>query len=131
MSNFNATDIVVAQYLKGNIGVSATQLTDVIDAKNSFLQDITGGATTFSVILLSAFLIGALLRAAYIAVNWVRVRRIVGKGSRIRRTRRVDVVVSDRIDIPFSTRGLFRYSIVIPSTLARERRSVARPFAAS
>ncbi|MEM7378652.1 MAG: M56 family metallopeptidase [Pseudomonadota bacterium] len=123
--DLNVTDIVVSQYLKGNLGISATHLTDAIDAKNSFIQNITGGSTTLSVALLSAFAVGAVLRAAYIALNWVRVRRIIDTGSRIRRTRRVDVFVSNRIQVPFSTRGLYRYSIVVPSSVMADRQAAA------
>jgi len=121
----NATDLLVSHYLKGNIGVTALQLTDALDAKDRFLENLVGATSTLSFGILIAFGIAALIRTAYILFNLLRVRRLIAGGRVIRRTRRVDIITSDRITIPFSTRGLLRYAIVLPESLLKDRRSTA------
>lgn len=121
--SINGTDLLVSQYLKGNINVSATQFTEFLNAKNSVVETMLDGSTAISKIALLAIGVAALLRAAYIALNIVRIRRHLRTSTTCFSTRRVDVKISPYATVPFSTRGLFRYYILIPESLVHDGRA--------
>ena len=123
ITSINATDLIVSQYLKGNIGLSATQLSDVLLAKNVLISDLVSAASITSMAFIAAFLTAALLRAAYIGLSIWRVYRLVTRSAHYRDSRRVSVRISDDIEVPFSTRGLFRYFIVIPRSMMANTRA--------
>ena len=115
--SINGTDLVVAQYLKGNINLSAVQMSEALVTKNYILDTLFGGHSGISKLLLLIFCIAILLRTKYILKNVFRIRRHI-KESAIRcRTRKVDIRISQTAIVPYSTKGLWRYHILIPESL--------------
>jgi len=87
--SMNATDAVVAQYLKGNISISAMEMAWIVDMRASWVSDIALG------------------------------------GDVIQQTRRVTILASPSVSVPFSTRGFWRHYVVLPTGMLRDRSAVA------
>lgn len=120
----NATELFVAQYLKGNIALSATQVAEVLSAKNGFVDNLINASTFLSICVLAVFAIAACLRAAYIILNVGKIKHLLLNSHIIHQSGRVTLWQSDMTDVPFSTRGLFRYHIVMPSLMMHDQRAV-------
>lgn len=121
----NATDAVVAQYLKGNISISAMEMNRIVDMRANWVSDIALGASIASKVVLAVFLSAAVFRMAYLIVNYIRIRRAVSGGTIFRKTRRLTVVASSDITVPFSTRGPWRHFIVLPQNMMDDHAAVA------
>ena len=122
--SINGTDLIVSQYLKGNINLSATQVSEVLSAKNSALDAIFGGSSMISRLALLAFGIAALLRAAFIAFNILKIRNHITNSTLAHASSRVEVRYSNNTMIPFSTRGFGKYYILIPTSLMDDPRAL-------
>jgi beta-lactamase regulating signal transducer with metallopeptidase domain len=123
--SMNATDAMVAQYLKGNISISAMEMARLVDMRASWVSDIATGTSLAGKTLLIAFLATVLCRTAYLGINFVRIRNAVRRGQVIRQSRRLTVLAAPTVSAPFSTRGVWRYYVVLPQSMMGERSSVA------
>lgn len=113
-STLNATEVLVAQYLKGNLSMSASEVTSLLDMQARWISQLSTAATPASQAALALFGGAFILRAAYLVLNVARIRRAIRAGQLLRRSRRVSVLLSPEITVPFSTRGLWRYYVVMP-----------------
>jgi len=117
------TDLIVAQFLKGNISLSAVQITDALSAKNTLLAYLFDGTSAISKLLLLSFVLAVSLRVVYIGINIAKIRKHINDSVVYFRTRRVVVSISHKTIVPYSTRGLFEYHIVIPESLISDPHS--------
>lgn len=124
MLNFNATDILVSQYLKGNIGLSATQFSDVLAVKSSMIDALTRPGSLFSVAVVTAFFVSAGLRILHIGLNAGRIFRVIHRAETLKMSRSCTIMLSGDIDVPFTTRGIFRHHIVLPRSILCDRRAL-------
>lgn len=116
-ANLNATDAIVAQYLKGNISVSAMEMNALVDFRTGLVDQLASGHTWLAQILLATFATALLARTVYLGVNVGRIRHAIRSGFLVQRSRRVQVIVSPSVSVPFSTRGLFNYFVVMPQDI--------------
>jgi len=117
------TDLIVAQYLKGNINLSAVQISEVLTVKNTFFEGLFGGKSILSKTLLISFVLVGLLRVIYIGINVAKIRKHLADSVVYFRTRRVVVSISSKTIVPYSTRGILKYHIVIPENLISNPRA--------
>ena len=121
---FNATDFMVSQYLKGNLSLTASQVADVLSAKDKLITNFVSATTTISILILAIFACAALLRAAYIAFNVLKIYRLIKQAQPVHKVGKVAVWASSMVDVPFSTRGLSNYHIVLPASMLPRQRAV-------
>ena len=114
----NVDDFVVQQYLSGNIGLSATQVADVLSVKENSIEYVAN-----SYFLVAGFIVAALCRLAYLSVNIVRAFKLISSADQVKSTKRVSVRVSSDTVTPFSSRGLFKYYIVLPSSITDDKKA--------
>ena len=119
-ASLNATDAVVAQYLKGNIAISALEMEALVEMRRTWVMDTATGTSPLGKAVVLVFAIAALARVGYLLINVQRIRRAVTGGTVLRRSRRLSVIVSPTITVPFTTRGLWRYYVVLPANLMRD-----------
>lgn len=120
-TSVNATDAIVAQYLKGNLSVSASEMSALISVKPKMIDHITSGDSTLIMVLIAVFLASFVGRGIYLAINLARISRSIRAGHVMGQSRRVRVVLSPEITVPYSTRGLWFYYVVLPENLYRDR----------
>ncbi|MDC0738666.1 M56 family metallopeptidase [Cognatishimia sp. SS12] len=123
-ASVNATDVIVAQVLKGNIGISAIEMNNLFQIKARVMEHLTTGRSVTAQLVIAVFLTALILRAAYILVNLWRVRRSIRQGWVIHRSRRMKLIMSPHITVPYSTRGLWFYYVVIPQSFSGDRRAM-------
>ncbi|MEP2943557.1 MAG: M56 family metallopeptidase [Hyphomicrobiales bacterium] len=122
--SINGTDLIVTHYLKGNINLSATQVSDILYAKDGAIDAIFGGSSLFSKIVLLLFGLAAFLRVGYIGSNILKIHSLINNSTIRFQTRRISVKISRNTIIPFSTRGFFKYYILIPENLVTDPRAL-------
>jgi beta-lactamase regulating signal transducer with metallopeptidase domain len=118
----NGTDILVSQFLKGNINLTATQFSDLLAAKNSAIDGISNSNTLTAKFIISAFVMFALFKLSSVWRSLILIRKQIAYGSVIYSTKKVDIILSSTTTVPYSTRGITKYYIVLPySSLATSR----------
>lgn len=111
------SDIMVSQYLQGNVGMSASKFQALIGLRDEAVRQIAGQSALWTQILAAAFAVGAVFCIWQVAHSVWRLRGVLRRSYVWKRIGRVRVLVSDTTRIAFSTRGLrYRY-VVLPSSL--------------
>lgn len=102
-------------YLNGGVDMSAKQFQTIIGAKGAIVDELVqrdNWATTIGLALGIAAFAYFIVR---LVANAISLRQILGHSYALKRHGRVHVVASDRIEVPFTTRGLHRFYVVVPS----------------
>ena len=120
----NANDLIVAQYLKGNIGLSATQVAEALSVKNSLIENFVSATSLLSLLAIAIFLVASCFRAVYIGLNIVRVFVLVNNAECVIKSGRVSVWASHATQTPFSTRGLLNYHVVFPTSMMNDKKAI-------
>ena len=118
--NVNFSDAVVAYYLNGGFQMDSSKFEALVLMRDSFVLNVMNldGLVAQSVVLL--FVAGAVLGFTRLATSVVCLWRIVSKSYAWRKIGRIHIRLSDRTLVPFSTRGLRNYYVVIPSHMLAE-----------
>ncbi|MBO6868285.1 MAG: M56 family metallopeptidase [Thalassococcus sp.] len=111
----NLSDIALSYYLKGGIAMKATDFEGLMQLRDTFLLNILAGAGLVSKILIAAFFVGLIIGLTRLVYSMFCLWRIVSGSYHWREIGRVKLRLSDRTLVPFSTRGLWSYYVVIPS----------------
>ena len=111
------SDLVLSRYLQGNLAISPDWLEYVL----SLRQNFTSKLATPNHPLVYALVVGILATAAAMLLRsalmvW-KLRRILKTAHKWRSFGSLNLVLSDTIHIPFSTRSLKNKFVVIPSAL--------------
>ena len=111
----NLSDIALSYYLKGGIAMKATDFEGLMQLRDTFLLNILAGAGLVSKVLIAAFFVGLIIGMTRLVYSMFCLWRIVSGSYHWREIGRVKLRLSDRTLVPFSTRGLWSYYVVIPS----------------
>lgn len=111
----NLSDAVVAYYLNGGFEMKASEFEGLVLARDTFVLNVLSGAGFLAKAAIAAFVIGFMLGAIRLVYSMICLRRIVSGSYAWRSFGRVHLRLSDRTLVPFSTRGLRNYYVVIPS----------------
>ncbi|MEM9269043.1 MAG: M56 family metallopeptidase, partial [Pseudomonadota bacterium] len=114
------TDMAVARYLEGGVAVDAVTVETVLNMRQSLVLDLVYAHGSWAQIVLITFLLGALLYLGLLVQRALRLSRIVGQSYLWRRHAAADLRLSDHIAVPFSTRGLWRRHVVVPSSMVTD-----------
>ncbi len=109
------SDLVVAQYLNGNLSIGAVQFQEVLGIRAELTADVLQMRTGFGTAIALGLIGGFVVFAARLVRSMWRLHRIVAGSHAWRRFGRVDLLLSDTMQVPFSTRGLRRRYVVIPT----------------
>lgn len=111
------SDIAVARFLAGDIAMSAEQFEALMAFREVKLRDFVSLSGPLSWGVLCLFVGGALYSLMRLLQSYRALSALMSESHLWRRFGQLDLLVSDRISVPFSTRGLTRCYIVIPSVL--------------
>lgn len=113
--NLNLSDMVVAYYLNGGFQMKASQFEGLVMMRDTFTLNVLNGDGIIANAFIAIFLIGLGLGLVRLGYSMFCLWRIVAGSYVWRRFGRVHIKVSDRTLVPFSTRGLLNYYVVLPS----------------
>ncbi len=113
----NFSDMIVAQYLSGNVAMAPSTFEYTLSLRDLISAEILAYEQPWvqaAGALLGLMAVVIVLRAAQ---SVLRLRRILKSGYVWKRSGSVEIRLSDRVTVPFSTRGLTKRYIVIPSDM--------------
>lgn len=107
--------MIVAYYLNGGFEMQATKFERLVLMRDTFTINVMNTAGWVAWAAIAAFLVGLLVGTTRLLFSMFCLHQIVASSYAWRRFGRVQVRLSDRTMVPFSTRGLWAYYVVIPS----------------
>lgn len=110
----NLTDFIVAQYLQGRFVMDASLLETLLSIRSRLAEAAFSPFGRGLLVLIAA---GAVFCFVRLGLSVLRLGRILGEAHLWRRFGRVELRVSDTISVPFSTRGVRRRIVVLPSAM--------------
>lgn len=114
----NLSDILVAQYLQGNVTVvNATTLQDMLGLREELLRGLTSAQPIWAKVVWAAFAVGVMICLLQLALSVLRLRRVLAHAQQWRKIGRVHLLISDTVPVAFSSRGIWRKFVVLPSDL--------------
>lgn len=113
----NLSDAVVAYYLNGGFEMQAADLESLLLIRDTVTLNVLNGAGLLAKVLIGAFVIGALVGGIRLVFSVICLRRIVTSSYGWRRFGRLQIRLSDKTLVPFSTRGVWDFYVVLPSHL--------------
>ncbi len=123
-ASVNATDALVSQVLNGNIDISANQMQQLLAIKSDWMSQVANASSTVAQILIAVFLTAFIARASYLLLNVGRIRNAIRQGRVVHRTKWCKIVASPTVSVPFSTRGIWHYFVVLPEEMLHDRSAV-------
>ncbi|MEO9827091.1 MAG: M56 family metallopeptidase [Paracoccaceae bacterium] len=123
--NVNLSDMVVSHYLNGGFQMKASEFEQVLLMRDTFTQSVVQGLGWTAWIAIAAFGTGLVVGFGRLAFSVMCLRRIVSQSYAWRRFGRLHIRLSDRTLVPFSTRGLRNYYVVIPSSMLVQKNELA------
>ncbi len=123
--NVNLSDMVVSHFLNGGFEMKASEFEQMLLMRESFVQSVVNLADWTAYAAIAAFLAGVAIGSARLAVSVFCLHRIVAQSYAWRNHGRLRIRLSDRVTVPFSTRGLRYYYVVIPSQMLGNKTDLA------
>ncbi|UWQ23968.1 M56 family metallopeptidase [Leisingera aquaemixtae] len=120
----NFSDMLVSQYLQGNVSMSAGTFEATLGLREDAVRGLTSLQPLWAQAVAAAFAAGALLCLAHVAASVFRLRQNLAGAFTWKRIGRVQLMVSDDIRVAYSTRGLLRRYVVLPSALLNDPRDL-------
>ncbi len=117
-------DIAVAAYLRGEIAMPAVQFEALLNTRERWIDHIVSGESLALIIVLIALAMISALYLVRAVRDAISIRTTIGTSFLWRRSRKVDIRLSDRITVPFAVRGLRRRHVVLPSHLLNTPREM-------
>lgn len=111
----NLSDMLVAQYLSGNVSMSASAFEGLLGARDSFERDFLLGQSPLALSLWALLAAGAIVSVLVTLRAALKLRAILKASYVLRRIGRVQLLVSDTTRVAFATRGLRNRYVVLPS----------------
>ena len=115
--NLNLSDAVVAYYLNGGFQMESSRFEALVLMRDNFVLSVLRAEGWAAQGAIALFCAGFVLGLARLGLSVTCLWRILRHSFAWRRIGRVRLHLSDRTLVPFSTRGLCSYYIVLPSHL--------------
>lgn len=123
--NLNLSDMVVSHYLNGGFQMKASDFEHLLLMRDTFTQNVVQAAGWIAWAAIATFIAGFAVGLVRLAYSVVCLSRIVSHSYAWRQFGRIHVRLSDRTLVPFSTRGLRNYYVVIPSGMLTRKNELA------
>lgn len=117
----NLSDFFVAQYLVGRIDMRPADFEWVLSQRDTMLRALLQPTSSVAYGVLGLLALGHLLLVGRFALNAWRLRQVLRSSYAWRRFGRLHLCLTDATHVPFSTRGLRRHYIIIPTTLLADK----------
>ena len=111
----NLSDIVVAHYLNGGFEMKASEFEQLLLLRDNFTLNIVQFTGLLAWTVVGVFLLGFVIGFGRLIFSMCCLYRIVSDSFAWRSFGRVRIRLSHRTLVPFSTRGLRNYYVVLPA----------------
>lgn len=120
----NFSDMLVSQYLQGHVSMSAGEFESLLRLRENAVRDLTNMQPFWAQIAVAGLAIGALLCSLHVVISVLRLRRNLAEAFIWKRIGRLQLMVSDSNRVAYSTRGLWRRYVVLPTELLNDPRDL-------
>ncbi|MCZ4272503.1 M56 family metallopeptidase [Maritalea porphyrae] len=110
----NVTDLLVSWYLGGGVDMSARQFQSLIGAKGAAVDELIHRDSWVTLLGLGLGAAAFGFFVARLGANAVSLHSILNNSFPLKKLGRVQVVASDRVEVPFTTRGWRSFYVVMP-----------------
>ncbi|MBQ4808567.1 peptidase M56, BlaR1 [Phaeobacter sp. HS012] len=111
------SDMLVAQYLQGNVNMSATRFESILGLREDLVRTLMAQSSLWAQLAIAALIIGAIVSVAQVTLAALRLRASLQQAYVWKHLGGVQIRISDKSTVAFSTRGLFTRYVVLPSAL--------------
>ncbi|MEP5729943.1 MAG: M56 family metallopeptidase [Sulfitobacter sp.] len=118
------SDFLVAQYLHGNIAMAPSSFERLLMMRSELTHDIVSLGSWIGNVVLGGLLFGFLTIVIRNARDTWMLMGMIRRSYVLRRVGKIDVRFTHETCVPFSTRGLFRHYIVLPTGLLTQNNDV-------
>ncbi|WP_299303827.1 M56 family metallopeptidase [uncultured Litoreibacter sp.] len=115
--NVNLSDMVVSYYLNGGFEMRATEFERLMSMRDTFTADVMRAGSWVAWAAIAAFVVGLAIGTVRLVFSTYCLHKIVSVSYAWRKFGRLRIRLSDKTLVPFSTRGLRNYYVVIPSNM--------------
>ena len=116
-NSFNLSDLVVAQYLQGSFEMKPAALEEFLGLRSRLTADFLGMNSLFAKAGMVVILFGLGLFTVRIGISIFSLRKILRDSHILRKSGNLQLLVSDTVPVPFSTRTLNKRYVIIPSNM--------------
>lgn len=113
----NLSDLLVAQYLQGNVGMSAVRFEDLLGLREDVVRTILNGQAPWARLLVVGFAAGGLICSLQLGLSILRLRKSLTQAFLWKRIGRTQLLLSDEARVAYSTRGIWARYVVLPTSL--------------
>lgn len=118
------SDFLIAQYLHGNIVMTPTKFEHLLMMRTEMTHDIVTFSGWLGYVVIGSLLVGFILIVLRNARDTLQLMGMIRRSYVLRRVGQIDVRFTDETSVPFSTRGLLRHYIVLPTGLLAQNNDV-------
>lgn len=111
------SELVLAQYLQGNIEINASFLESVLTFRQNVMTQLSDPNHVFITLVLYGGIATAILMVARALLTMHKLSHILSKSHEWRTSGRLKLMLADTIRIPFSTRTWRHHYVVLPSAM--------------
>ncbi|MBM2578030.1 hypothetical protein JQC91_17120 [Jannaschia sp. Os4] len=115
----NGTDLLVGQYLRGNLVVSASDLSALLAWRGALARELAALEQPLHAALAAVIVGAAILRAGAVALAAWRLRTLLAGARVLRRIGRVRILATGACAVPFAAAGPRARHAVLPEDLLR------------
>ena len=123
-ASLSLTDIAVARYLDGQVKMGAVEFETVLSARQVFVGQLAELSSHLGQLVVSLLVMGAGLWALRIFRHARNLRRLIRDSHPWKGRKALEIRISDQISVPFSTRGIFKRYILVPTSLLGQQSSL-------
>ncbi|SCZ50655.1 Signal transducer regulating beta-lactamase production, contains metallopeptidase domain [Epibacterium ulvae] len=113
----NISDLLVAQYLQGNVSMSATKFETLLGLREDAVRALILQQTLWAKVITYSIIAGSVFYVLSLFASLIKLRQVVYDSFLYKRIGKVELRVSQETQVAFSTRGFFRHFVVIPAPL--------------
>ncbi len=123
-SGLRLSDFLVSQYLHGNIAMAPTEFERILAWRNEITHEIASVSSGLSYVVLTGLIGGFTIVVIRNARDTLSLMKMIRNSYVLRRIGRIDIRFTHQTRVPFSTRGLFRHYVVLPTDLLAQQNDV-------
>ncbi|MEJ8561294.1 M56 family metallopeptidase [Yoonia sp. GPGPB17] len=123
-SGVRLSDFLVSQYLDGNIALAPTEFERLLMWRTEVTHQIASLSTWLGYAVLGGLTCGFCIIVVRNARDTLYLMKMIRSSYVLRRVGRVDIRFTHQTRVPFSTRGLWRYYVVLPTGLLAQENDV-------
>lgn len=123
-SGLSVSDFLVAQYLEGHIAMAPTRFEELLMLRTEVIHEIVTLSSWLGYVVLGALFGGFAVVVIRNGRDTLHLSKMIRRSYSLRRMGKVDIRFTHETRVPFSTRGLFRYYIVLPTGLLAQNNDV-------